>query len=278
MRESRFSQHDLKSEKRRAQMGIARSSLERLTMLLLTSSKTLLRHPDSDSAQQCRDGVFDQVQEFEKCLLDDGWLISDPTCASTYCNLRVGWSLPFGRWPICPIDKWRTSWYRHPADSECSDQAVDSKKMTMNNFNNNETNVWIPGNARDGENDFKGWSWGSRATSRSTRRALWNDAGLHRLGLYSTSPARTSSRLSGRMPLRNDESHSTGQRGNSSSLLNWGYESWVQDQIDSLRLDGLDVTVERLNRRLKDLGKQLQIVAMEQVSYFLKSLDLAILV
>lgn len=55
-------QHDLKSEKRRAQMGVARTSLERLTMLLLTSSKTLLRHPESDSAQQCRDGVFDQIR------------------------------------------------------------------------------------------------------------------------------------------------------------------------------------------------------------------------
>lgn len=40
-------QHDLKSEKRRAQMGVARAALERHTMLLLTSSKTLLRHPES---------------------------------------------------------------------------------------------------------------------------------------------------------------------------------------------------------------------------------------
>lgn len=54
-------QHDLKSEKRRAQMGVARAALERHTMLLLTSSKTLLRHPESESALQCRDGVFDQV-------------------------------------------------------------------------------------------------------------------------------------------------------------------------------------------------------------------------
>ena len=44
-------------------MGVARMSLERTTMLLLTASKTLLRHPDSESARQCRDGVFYQVLE-----------------------------------------------------------------------------------------------------------------------------------------------------------------------------------------------------------------------
>lgn len=54
-------QNDLKSEKRRAQMHVARSCLERLTMLLLTSSKTLLRHSDDQAARQCRNGVFHQV-------------------------------------------------------------------------------------------------------------------------------------------------------------------------------------------------------------------------
>ncbi|VDK43732.1 unnamed protein product [Anisakis simplex] len=55
-------QNDLKSDKRRTQMIVARTSLERLTMLLLTSNKTLLRHPDSESARQCRDGVFHQMR------------------------------------------------------------------------------------------------------------------------------------------------------------------------------------------------------------------------
>jgi hypothetical protein len=54
-------QHDLKSERRKAQMAVARSCLERLTMLLLTSSKTLLRHPEDIAARQCRNGVFYQV-------------------------------------------------------------------------------------------------------------------------------------------------------------------------------------------------------------------------
>lgn len=31
-------------------------------MLLLTSSKTLLRHPDDPAARQCRDGVFHQIR------------------------------------------------------------------------------------------------------------------------------------------------------------------------------------------------------------------------
>ncbi|VDO29234.1 unnamed protein product [Onchocerca flexuosa] len=55
-------QNDLKNEKRRGQMAVARTMLERLTMLLLTSNKTLLRHPDSDSARQCRNGVFQQMR------------------------------------------------------------------------------------------------------------------------------------------------------------------------------------------------------------------------
>jgi hypothetical protein len=33
-----------------------------------------------------------------------------------------------------------------------------------------------------------------------------------------------------------------------------------------LRSEGIEVTVQRLNRRLKDLRKQLQIVAMDQVA------------
>uniref|UniRef100_A0A0K0DTB4 Alpha-catulin n=1 Tax=Strongyloides stercoralis TaxID=6248 RepID=A0A0K0DTB4_STRER len=55
-------QNDLKSDKRRAQMACARTSLERLTMLLLTASKTLLRHPDDQGAKQCRDGVFHNLR------------------------------------------------------------------------------------------------------------------------------------------------------------------------------------------------------------------------
>uniref|UniRef100_A0A915MJ76 Uncharacterized protein n=1 Tax=Meloidogyne javanica TaxID=6303 RepID=A0A915MJ76_MELJA len=55
-------QQDLKSEKRQAQMQVARAQLERLTMLLLTSAKTLLRHPDDPAARQCRDGVFHQIR------------------------------------------------------------------------------------------------------------------------------------------------------------------------------------------------------------------------
>lgn len=64
-------QHDLKSEKRKAQMAVARSSLERLTMLLLTASKALLRHPEDISGRQCRDGVFYQAWlSYEEAHID----------------------------------------------------------------------------------------------------------------------------------------------------------------------------------------------------------------
>ncbi|WKX91722.1 hypothetical protein Q1695_010056 [Nippostrongylus brasiliensis] len=74
-------QHDLKSDKRRAQMGVARAALERHTMLLLTSSKTLLRHPESESALQCRDGVFDQIRTALQLIaicVSDGVVPVDP--------------------------------------------------------------------------------------------------------------------------------------------------------------------------------------------------------
>ncbi|XP_050418268.1 alpha-catulin isoform X3 [Patella vulgata] len=55
-------QNDLKSEKHRAQMGSARAILEKSTMMLLTSSKTCLRHPDCQAARRNRDGVFVQMK------------------------------------------------------------------------------------------------------------------------------------------------------------------------------------------------------------------------
>ncbi|KAI4469824.1 alpha-catulin [Holotrichia oblita] len=55
-------QNDLKDERRRAQMAAARQVLERSTMMLLTSSKTCLRHPDSSTARENRDTVFCQMR------------------------------------------------------------------------------------------------------------------------------------------------------------------------------------------------------------------------
>ncbi|KAK9752464.1 Vinculin family [Popillia japonica] len=55
-------QNDLKDERRRAQMAAARQVLERSTMMLLTSSKTCLRHPESSTARENRDTVFCQMR------------------------------------------------------------------------------------------------------------------------------------------------------------------------------------------------------------------------
>ncbi|XP_022186503.2 alpha-catulin isoform X2 [Nilaparvata lugens] len=54
--------NDMKDERRRAQMAAARQVLERSTMLLLTSSKACLRHPDSTSSRENRDTVFCQMR------------------------------------------------------------------------------------------------------------------------------------------------------------------------------------------------------------------------
>ncbi|XP_065216469.1 alpha-catulin isoform X2 [Planococcus citri] len=55
-------QNDLKDERRKAQMSAARQVLERSTMLLLISSKTCLRHPDSSTAKENRTTVFCQMR------------------------------------------------------------------------------------------------------------------------------------------------------------------------------------------------------------------------
>lgn len=56
-------QNDLKDDKKKAQMGVARSILEKGTMMLLTSCKTCLRHPECNSARRNRDGVFRQIRQ-----------------------------------------------------------------------------------------------------------------------------------------------------------------------------------------------------------------------
>ncbi|KAL5287963.1 CTNNAL1 family protein [Megaselia abdita] len=55
-------QNDMKDERRRVQMAAARQVLERSTMMLLTSSKTCLRHPECSSARENRDTVFCQMR------------------------------------------------------------------------------------------------------------------------------------------------------------------------------------------------------------------------
>ncbi|XP_053210546.1 alpha-catulin-like isoform X2 [Panonychus citri] len=52
----------IKDERRRAEMGSARRFLERSTMMLLTSSKACLRHPDCESAKENRDIVFIEMR------------------------------------------------------------------------------------------------------------------------------------------------------------------------------------------------------------------------
>lgn len=55
-------QNDLKNERRRAQLAAARSVLERSTIMLLTSSKTSLRHPECSFAKENRDMIFCQMR------------------------------------------------------------------------------------------------------------------------------------------------------------------------------------------------------------------------
>ncbi|CAF1457520.1 unnamed protein product [Adineta ricciae] len=55
-------QNDLKDERRRSQLSASRTILEKSTMLVLTSSKSYLRHIECVHSRQCRDLVYDQVR------------------------------------------------------------------------------------------------------------------------------------------------------------------------------------------------------------------------
>ncbi|CAF3396536.1 unnamed protein product [Rotaria sp. Silwood1] len=55
-------QNDLKDERRRSQLSASRTILEKSTMLILTSSKTYLRHNECLHARKCRDLVYGQVR------------------------------------------------------------------------------------------------------------------------------------------------------------------------------------------------------------------------
>ncbi|XP_025020593.1 alpha-catulin isoform X1 [Python bivittatus] len=55
-------QNDLKDEKKKAKMAASRSILEKCTMMLLTASKTCLRHPDCESARVNKGAVFHRMR------------------------------------------------------------------------------------------------------------------------------------------------------------------------------------------------------------------------
>ncbi|XP_015212996.2 alpha-catulin isoform X1 [Lepisosteus oculatus] len=55
-------QNDLKDEKKKSRMAAARAVLEKCTMMLLTASKTCLRHPDCESARINKDAVFHRMR------------------------------------------------------------------------------------------------------------------------------------------------------------------------------------------------------------------------
>ncbi|PVD38027.1 hypothetical protein C0Q70_00634 [Pomacea canaliculata] len=82
-------QNDLKSEKQRAQMGSARAILEKSTMMLLTSCKTCLRHPECRAARHNRDAVFLLIRnalDLMQHVVTDGGIVARNGNASPVVN------------------------------------------------------------------------------------------------------------------------------------------------------------------------------------------------
>ncbi|VDO20931.1 unnamed protein product, partial [Brugia timori] len=204
-------QNDLKSEKRRGQMVVARTMLERLTMLLLTSNKTLLRHPDSDSARQCRNGVFQQMRlalQLIALCVSDGVLHFDAshfTSPSSEEVLDIGMQLTANaaiRRLMEMLEMVRMTCNIGTGTRERLISALDSLCEMTQDFTDS---AYTPHHHREQILDFL----------EECRFELTN---------------------------------------------------LIQPDVadEPLRNESIEVSVERLTRRLKDLKKQLQIVAMEQ--------------
>lgn len=211
-------QNDLKSEKRRGQMVVARTMLERLTMLLLTSNKTLLRHPDSDSARQCRNGVFQQMRlalQLIALCVSDGVLHFDAshfTSPSSEEVLDIGMQLTANaaiRRLMEMLEMVRMTCNIGTGTRERLISALDSLCEMTQDFTDS---AYTPHHHREQILDFL----------EECRFELTN---------------------------------------------------LIQPDVadEPLRNESIEVSVERLTRRLKDLKKQLQIVAMEQMSEVLRT-------
>ncbi|XP_055344806.1 alpha-catulin-like [Paramacrobiotus metropolitanus] len=85
---------DLKDDKRKAQLASARQLLEKSTMMLLTSSKASLRHPDSQEARLNRDLVYARVSEalnlLSYAVTDGEAYLTDPEMRSALAGMPAG--------------------------------------------------------------------------------------------------------------------------------------------------------------------------------------------
>uniref|UniRef100_A0A0M3HP66 Alpha-catulin n=1 Tax=Ascaris lumbricoides TaxID=6252 RepID=A0A0M3HP66_ASCLU len=233
-------QNDLKSEKRRTQMAVARTSLERLTMLLLTSNKTLLRHPDSESARQCRDGVFHQVSIIGAVPFFG--VLELPTSLSLQMRLAlqlIGFCVTDG---VMPFD---ASHYASPSSEEILDI-------------------------------------GMQLTANAAIKQLMEMLEMVRMtcSVGTGVRERLISALDSLCEMTQDFTDSAyTPHHHREQILDFLEECRFEmtnliqpeDHDEPLRSEGIEVSVERLSRRLKDLRKQLQIVAMEQMSEILRA-------
>ncbi|VDK74918.1 unnamed protein product [Litomosoides sigmodontis] len=211
-------QNDLKSEKRRGQMAVARTMLERLTMLLLTSNKTLLRHPDSECARQCRNGVFQQMRlalQLIALCVSDGVMHFDPSHFALSTGEEV---LDIGMQLTVNVAIRRLT------------EMLEMVRMTCNiGTNTRERLISALDSLCEMTQDFTD----SAYTPHHHREQILDFLEECRFEL--------------------------------TNLL----QPDVTDE--RLRNGSIEVSVDRLNRRLKDLRKQLQIVAMEQISEVLRT-------
>ncbi|KHJ92896.1 hypothetical protein OESDEN_07206 [Oesophagostomum dentatum] len=218
-------------------MGVARTALERHTMLLLTSSKTLLRHPESECALQCRDGVFDQIRTALQLIaicVSDGVIPVDsnrfiqPTSEEP---LDIGIQLTANaaiKQLTEMLEMVRMTSRVGAGVRERLIGALDALCEMTQDFTDS---AYTPHHHREQILDF-----------------------LEECRFEMTNLIQPEVVFFGNIP-----------------QFSFRIRFNQDDSTEQLRSDSIEVTVERLNRRLKDLGKQLQIVAMEHISEVLRA-------
>uniref|UniRef100_A0A915E636 Alpha-catulin n=1 Tax=Ditylenchus dipsaci TaxID=166011 RepID=A0A915E636_9BILA len=189
---------------RQAQMWVSRSCLERLTMLLLTASKTLLRHPEDLAARQCRDGVFQQIRlslQLIGICVSDGVLPFESNCYCPDSNENIDGPIDIGIQLTANV-----------CIKQLTEMLEMVKMMALIDFTD------------------------SPFTVHHHREQILDFLEECRFEM--------------------------------SNLVNP-----QQEMSEHMRSEIIEVTVERLNRRLKDLRKQLQAVAVDQIAAVFRTND-----
>ncbi|XP_065052441.1 alpha-catulin-like isoform X2 [Rhopilema esculentum] len=128
-------QNDLKDDKQRAEMCAARAVLEKSTMMLLTSCKTCLRHPDSPLALGNRSGVFQCMRTAMSTLKE----IVQENSYEPSLEMSRGLGMEFKDFEVAV-----EVLFQRPDDTEIRPEIMDKLKKIISDSENLINSEFIP--------------------------------------------------------------------------------------------------------------------------------------